>query len=34
VHQLEVSGPAVIAKGRETCLEIIREYFKEDNLDL
>ena len=25
---------AVIAKGREACLEIIRDYFKEDGLDL
>jgi len=25
---------AVIARGREECLEIIRSYFKEDNLDL
>jgi hypothetical protein len=32
---LEARGyQAVIAKGREACLEIIREYFKEDNLDL
>ena len=34
-QDLEARGyQAVIAKGREACLEIIREYFKEDNLDL
>lgn len=34
-QDLEARGyQAVIAKGREACLEIIREYFKEYNLDL
>jgi len=32
-QDLEDKGyQAVIAKGREACLEIIRDYFKEDNL--
>ena len=31
---LERGYKSVIARGREACLEEIRSYFKEDNLDL
>ena len=31
---IERGYKSVIAKGREACLEEIRIYFKEDNLDL
>ena len=31
---IERGYKSVIAKGREACLEEIRSYFKEDNLDL